>query len=422
MIGDFVCLCFEALYRFMVSFACFKNAYALSLPAKERTPLMVEGIYAVAIKVDRRGRQEWLHGASCPLGFPLAFLYNDKGEWAAARSVYCYYCSREQTHRQSKGASCFTSRVFAVWRRVLTKENDMRHFMFQLVSVTMAVASGLTWRPTLGLSQERREGERPEPRPVEVQVEEPRPQREGEEPRHEPGRGRFMEALQQRVREIQRRIEEARQRGENTEELEQALQEAQSRVREALRQVRPALSEARQRLRARWAELQSALRRAREAGQSEEVQAIERQLEQVEREIQALDQQHPGGVEADARAKRMSHLQQAIEHLRAAGLHDQAERLAQQMRRMVEGPELVGPQGGPDFPGPEGFRPPPGPPRGELPMIIQELRSELQQLRREVEELRQALRERAATPGRQERRSQERREDQPPSNRRPDQP
>jgi len=241
--------------------------------------------------------------------------------------------------------------------------------------------------------------------------EQPRPRAEqGAEPaadesqREEAGRrpfggrarfSQFLQDIQRQIAELEERLAQARERGESTEELQRALSSARERLRNAMRNM----GQARERLQARIGELQQALQRARSAGQNEEVRAIERELDEITRQMQQLERTERPGVEGDERAQRLAHLQQAIEHLHAAGLHDQAERLTQYMRQMAEGPREEGrpegrPEDRPPFEGPR-FPPEPGPfgPAGQMPRIIQGLREEMQQLRREVEELRQILRE-----------------------------
>jgi len=95
-----------------------------------------------------------------------------------------------------------------------------------------------------------------------------------------------------------------------------------------------------------------------------------------------LDQPRPDQPRPDRPApgpdmeRRIQHLRVAVENLRAAGMPDQAEMLAQQVERMMRGGQV------PDGPRPE------GPER-----MINELRGQVDQLRRDMAEIRGALRE-----------------------------
>lgn len=85
----------------------------------------------------------------------------------------------------------------------------------------------------------------------------------------------------------------------------------------------------------------AALKAAREAGQDERVAELQRNLHQLEEaagQLKRTDrergpQPHPEQASAE---QRMKHLREAIGNLRAAGLHDAAERLAQDAERMQQ--------------------------------------------------------------------------------------
>lgn len=131
-------------------------------------------------------------------------------------------------------------------------------------------------------------------------------------------------------------------------------------------------------------DLSAALERARP--DSDDARELRAKLERVRRELGEVAQQlrrrpdraEPPPIPLEERERRMHHLRIAAENLRAAGMHELAERL------------LRGAEGRPGMPGlPPG---PPGPQPPELARALHDLAAQVQQLRREVEELRGQVR------------------------------
>jgi len=170
------------------------------------------------------------------------------------------------------------------------------------------------------------------------------PPREG--PRREGPRGQFPPHLR-----------------EQAERLEQ-LQEKARDLRAQLQQARPESDDAR------------VLREKLEA-LHREMTDIQRQMRTPPRKPEGPPGPHPelGRLPPEEHQRRMHHLHAAAENLRAAGMHELAERVL----REAEGPPAAG-----------GPMPPPAPP--ELARAIHELTGQVQQLRREVEELRGQVR------------------------------
>lgn len=137
----------------------------------------------------------------------------------------------------------------------------------------------------------------------------------------------------------------------------------------------------------RLEELKAAMAKAREAGQREVVERLEREMHEV---LQRLGER-PGdrpGPEAAELQRRMAHVRAAIENLRAAGMHDQAEALARQAEGWMR--ERGTPPGRP----PEGReRPDMPPPVAHLEHAVQEMREQMQQMREQMEDMRRVLHE-----------------------------
>jgi beta-lactamase regulating signal transducer with metallopeptidase domain len=172
--------------------------------------------------------------------------------------------------------------------------------------------------------------------------------------------------------------------------------EGAEREQDEMARPRREQEEARQRdLRAQVArridELKAAHVRAREAGREDEAGRILRQIEEIKRQAE----RHPerGPLHPEERAKRarmaereemerrMHHIRVAVENLRAAGLHEQAERLAQQMEHMRH----------PDRPHPDAREHPShgeGPPPAEhLEGVLRELHEAVRHLHERVDEM-----------------------------------
>jgi hypothetical protein len=136
-------------------------------------------------------------------------------------------------------------------------------------------------------------------------------------------------------------------------------------------------------------ELKAAMAKAREAGQREVVERLEREVHEV---LQRLGER-PGDrprpeVEAAEAQRRLAHVRAAIENLRAAGMHDPAEALARQADAWMRERGL--PPGRP----PEGReRPDMPPPVAHLEHAVQEMREQMQQMREQMEDMRRMLQE-----------------------------
>lgn len=131
-------------------------------------------------------------------------------------------------------------------------------------------------------------------------------------------------------------------------------------------------------------DLSAALERARP--DSDDARELRAKLERVRRELEEVAQQlrrrpdrgEPPPLPPEERERRRHHLRIAADNLRAAGMHELAERLLREA------------EGRPGMPGlPPG---PPGPQPPELARALHDLTAQVQQLRREVEELRGQVR------------------------------
>ena len=196
-------------------------------------------------------------------------------------------------------------------------------------------------------------------------------QRDDEHPQRERAEGREPQRPDREAREEEnrRRQMEQRERFQRQKRLVDLLHEQQE-------------------LRQRAARIERELGALKE-GQAERREDLEQELQEIRRRMQELQRRFRGpGQERpphEMDQRRLRHLKVAIENLRAAGLHDHAERLAGELRRKTaEHRRRDRPRGE-------------GPPHRERPerttpehpdRIVHELRGEVRQLRREVDELR----------------------------------
>jgi chromosome segregation ATPase len=149
-------------------------------------------------------------------------------------------------------------------------------------------------------------------------------------------------------------------------------------------------------------ELKAAMAKAREAGQREVVEQLEREVHEV---LQRLgerpgDRPRPEAEAAEAQ-RRLAHVRAAIGNLHAAGMHDQAEALARQTEAWTR--ERGMPPGRP----PEGRpgaerreRPDMPPPAPHLERAVMEMREQVRALQEQMEDLRRALHELRERPQR----------------------
>lgn len=250
------------------------------------------------------------------------------------------------------------------------------------------------------MAQIRRElggGDRERPdRPRPDQPDRPRPdqpEREGHfrELRGELGR------LEEKAQAIKRELgDRGPDHDDQARELHGALGEIHGRMEQIRRELggpqpdRDRPRPDRERLAGRLEELKRAIGRLMEEGKRDEANRLEREAHEI---LQLLKQEPRGPRDrppapAEDLQRRIHHVKVAIENLHAAGLHDVAERLAQDLdRRIAEHRERFG--GLPEPPRPPERREGPQPPGP----VVEELRGQMHELRREVEELRRLLKE-----------------------------
>lgn len=134
-------------------------------------------------------------------------------------------------------------------------------------------------------------------------------------------------------------------------------------------------------LRRERARLQGELKELTDAGKGDEAAEIRQQLGRLEQELRSIGEPPREGrpprnrgreegraIESAGPQDRLQHLEAAIDHLRAAGMPDVAERLARERERLMN-------QRGPSA----------------APAEMRELRNELNELRREVRQLRERV-------------------------------
>ena len=236
---------------------------------------------------------------------------------------------------------------------------------------------------------ERREGPREGDRPA--------VRREGEGDRREGPSPELMQKrrqLEEQAHDLRRKLESLRpEQDADARELRGAL----SRIEAQLRETEPRREAGdREPLMRRLEEIKAAMQRAREAGQREEVERLEREGHEVLQQLgdRPGDRPRPEG-EAGEIQRRMQHLRAAIENLHAAGLHDQANALAGEAERWMR--ERGMPPGQP--PRPEGReRPDLAPFQAQVERAMGEMREQMQEMRRQMEEMRRHLQELSERP------------------------
>ena len=138
-------------------------------------------------------------------------------------------------------------------------------------------------------------------------------------------------------------------------------------------------------------ELKEAYERARKEGRAEEAERIRREAEGIKADFERRGQRPapdaPPPPEREEMERRMHHLRAAIENLHAAGLHEQAERLAREAEHLIHG----GPRPDPNLPS-QAPRPLPpgreGPPHPDQPdPMIHELGNQVRQLQERMEQM-----------------------------------
>jgi hypothetical protein len=191
------------------------------------------------------------------------------------------------------------------------------------------------------------------------------------------------------MEEKARDLKAAGQRAEAEKVMSEALELRAKLERMAPREGEgPAVVERRLDLRRKRAELQNELKRQVAEGREVEAAELRQQIERLDQEFNGAaggrgepqlgrrDGLRPGGRPGsmDA-ARRLEHLQRAVENLRAGGMPDLAARLEQQGQRIRERLDRGGPRGVP-FEEIERLR-------GE----VRELHQAMQELKRRLEEV-----------------------------------
>ncbi|MHB8902760.1 MAG: M56 family metallopeptidase [Thermoguttaceae bacterium] len=208
--------------------------------------------------------------------------------------------------------------------------------------------------------------------------------------------GRPSPELMLRIQELIAKAFELRRAGKNdeAEKIQQELRGLHARLAAPGDPGRPGPREPREGME-RAAAMEREIGRLREAGHPDAAERLERELQQMHRPMEGPRDGDRPGPPPELKAK-IDHLRMAMENLHAAGLHDQAEQIAQQLERLMR---EIAPdhRPGPDSrPGPDGRpgepRRPDGPPPGG-PEFVGQLRGEIEQLRRENQELRQMINE-----------------------------
>jgi len=248
-----------------------------------------------------------------------------------------------------------------------------------------------------GMEREVHEAERARPRPDQ-------PQRERAEARVHELKQKHHE-LTEKAQAIQRELEGLRDdQDDEARHLQAMLREVRDGAEHVEREIH-GIQEAmkgrpegpppheREQMMRHLEEIKREIGRLSEAGKHDEAERLKREGHEIMQRLQGRPGPPPPAPPRvpEEVERRIRHLQVAIENLHAAGLHEAAERLAQEMeRRMAEFRE--GPRRGPGPPRPPEHREgPPQPPHPE--QVIGQLRGEVEQLRREMNELRQMLKE-----------------------------
>jgi len=234
--------------------------------------------------------------------------------------------------------------------------------------------------------------------------------REGERGEGERERPRGPE--QREMEERERRAMADRERRER-EEITQGLIRERDELRERANNIERELRGLRDDQDEEARELRGALERT-----AAEIRQIEARLHELSQRREGRPAPPPHGPPPAARdefARRLQHLRVAVENLRAAGLHEQAERLMREGERFMH--EARGREGDRDVPPPQPLQvrrgprpgdrevpPPPSAVEEELHGVIRQLHGQLDQMRRQMEEMRQKMERMAAPRGEGEKR------------------
>lgn len=217
--------------------------------------------------------------------------------------------------------------------------------------------------------------------------EEPAAKQESERPNPE---AKMREAFRHR-RELEEKAAQLKQKLESLRPDQEAdAKELRAKLKAIEEQLRampvPPGARVPEQIQRRAGELKEAHRRAKEAGNREEAERIEREL----RELMQSVGRRPGGPPQDREEaeRRLQHLRAAIENLHAAGLHEQAEALARETERF-RNPGRERGERRPERP--SRFGPAEGASAEQLQRAVEELRGQVRQLHRQMEEIREAF-------------------------------
>jgi hypothetical protein len=217
---------------------------------------------------------------------------------------------------------------------------------------------------------------------------------EAESARENPERAEIMKRFQ----EIAKKAAELQQAGkqEEAQRLQQEMRELRARLAAPGDPHRPGPRGPREGVE-RLEAMERELGKLRETGRHDAAEQLERELKELRRRLETPREGERPGPPPELQV-RIDHLRVAMENLHAAGLHDQAEQIAQQIDRATREHAIMR---GTHAPGPPQRRDPDARPRGPRPEgpperageIVGQLRGEIEQLRRENEELRQMMNE-----------------------------
>jgi len=204
--------------------------------------------------------------------------------------------------------------------------------------------------------------------------------------------------LEERAQAIRRQMEElpdgAADRAEMLEAQMREIHQAAEQVERQMHELRerhqprpegPPPGE-REEIARHLEELEREIHRLSELGRHEEAEQLKRAGRELVARLRGQPEPpRPDRPHGEEMERRIHHLRVAIENLQAAGMHDQARQLAQQVERMMHGGE----------PGPAHREAPlrlENPFEGQPP-VIREMQEQMDQMRREMEEMRGLLKE-----------------------------
>ncbi len=192
--------------------------------------------------------------------------------------------------------------------------------------------------------------------------------------------------LQERAEEIRRRLKSLQPDQEaEARELKHALEQVEVQLHQLKAQA-----VVRERLQKRLEELKAAQRQARAAGKMDEAERLGRQARELLQRREAAQPERPAFErEAAEVQRRLRHVRVAIDNLRAAGLHDQADALERDAERLLRRERPAAPVRARQ---PDAVREAP-PATPHLERVVRELHGQVQELRQQMDEIRRHLKE-----------------------------